>query len=82
MQRLVRIMPDMKRSWSPDNITENHIDHVCSSRIFKGSLQDLTVMRRPDVYTDHYLIVATVKLKLKKIGQDRRLKESDLTLDC
>ncbi|CAG2252724.1 unnamed protein product [Mytilus edulis] len=51
---------------SPDMNTENQIDHVCISKKFRRSLQDVRVKRGADAATDHHLIVANVKLKLKK----------------
>ncbi|XP_071145287.1 craniofacial development protein 2-like [Mytilus edulis] len=51
---------------SPDMNTENQIDHVCISKKFWRSLQDVRVKRGADAATDHHLIVANVKLKLKK----------------
>ncbi|CAG2220746.1 unnamed protein product [Mytilus edulis] len=46
--------------------TENQIDHVCISKKFRRSLQDVRVKIGTDAATDHHLIVAKVKLKLKK----------------
>ena len=51
---------------SPDLKTENQIDHFCISKRFRRSLQDVRVKRGADAATDHHLIVAKVKLKLKK----------------
>ena len=51
---------------SPDNITENQIDHLCISKRFRRSLQDVRVKRNADVGSDHHLLVGKVKLKLKK----------------
>ena len=51
---------------SPDLKTENQIDHLCISKRFRRSLQDVRVKRGADAATDHHLIVAKVKLKLKK----------------
>ena len=47
---------------SPDLKTENQIDHICISRTFRRSLQDVRVKRA----SDHHLLVANIKLKLKK----------------
>ena len=46
--------------------TENQIDHVCISRKFRRSLQDVRVKRGADAASDHHLLVANIKLKLKK----------------
>ena len=56
-----------KSTWvSPDSVTENQIDHVCISRKFRRSLLDVRVRRGADVASDHHLVVARLKLKLKK----------------
>ena len=56
-----------KATWiSPDNTTENQIDHVCISRKFRRSLQDVRVKRGAVVASDHHLLVARLKLKLKR----------------
>ena len=56
-----------KATWrSPDHVTENQIDHICISRRFRRSWQDVRVMRGADVPSDHHLLVATVRLRLKR----------------
>ncbi len=56
-----------KATWvSPDLSTENQIDHICIIKKFRRSLQDVRVKRGADVASDHHLLVAKVKLKLKK----------------
>ena len=56
-----------KATWrSPDHITENQIDHICISRQFRRSLQDVRVKRGADVSSDHHLLTMTAKLRLKK----------------
>ena len=63
----------LKATWlTPDNITENLIDHVCISRKFMGSLKHVRVMRGTDAYTNHRLLVARMKLKLKKNWTGRK----------
>ena len=58
-----------KVSWvSPDGITENQIDHFCISRRFRRSLEDVRVLRGADVGSDHHMLFAKVKLRLKKYG--------------
>uniref|UniRef100_A0A8C4XXD4 Endonuclease/exonuclease/phosphatase domain-containing protein n=1 Tax=Gopherus evgoodei TaxID=1825980 RepID=A0A8C4XXD4_9SAUR len=67
-----------KSTWvSPAGTTENQIDHVCISKKFRRSLQDIRVRRRADAASDHHLVVARLKLKLKKNWidtSDRRVK--------
>ncbi len=55
-----------KQTWvSPDSMTRNQIDHVTINRKWRSSLQDLRVYRGADVNSDHYLLIAKIKLKLK-----------------
>ena len=57
-----------KATWvSSDHVTENQIDYLCVSKRFRRSLQDVRVKRGADAATDHHLLTAKVKLKLKRI---------------
>jgi hypothetical protein len=54
-----------KVSWvSPDHRTQNQIDHFAISSKWKRSLCDVRNKRGVDIGSDHYLMVAKVKLKL------------------
>ena len=56
-----------KATWvSPDLQTENQIDHMCIGKRFRRSLQDVRVRRGADVASDHHLLVARLKLKLRR----------------
>ena len=56
-----------KITWlSPDLSTGNQIDHVCITKKFRRSLQDVRVRRGADVASDHHLLVARVKLRLRR----------------
>ena len=56
-----------KATWvSPDQRTENQIDHICVAKRFRRSVQDVRVKRGADVASDHHLLLAKLKLKLKK----------------
>ncbi|MGL5901241.1 MAG: reverse transcriptase domain-containing protein [Cetobacterium sp.] len=56
-----------KATWvSPNHTTENQIDHICINKKFRRSMQDVRVRRGADVASDHHLLVARLKLKLKK----------------
>ena len=58
-----------KATWvSPDGTTENQIDHFCMSRKFRRSLEDVAVCRGADVGSDHHMVLAKIKLRLKKQG--------------
>ena len=55
-----------KNSWiSPDGRTENQIDHFTIGRKWRRSLHDVRVKRGADAASDHHLVVATLKIKLK-----------------
>lgn len=55
-----------KATWvSLDHSTENQIDHICVSKKFRRSLQDVRVKKGVDTATDH-LLTGTLWLKLKK----------------
>ena len=59
--------PIHKATWiSPNHVTENQIDHICISRKFRRSWQDVRAMRGADVSSDHHLLMTTVKLRLKR----------------
>ena len=56
-----------KVTWiSPDGRTENQIDHFCISLKYRSSLQDVKVIRGADIGSDHHLLLAKVRLRLKK----------------
>ncbi|VDO54672.1 unnamed protein product [Schistosoma margrebowiei] len=56
-----------KATWiSPDPTTENQIDHICINKKFRRTMEDVRTRRGADVASDHHLVVANLKLKLKK----------------
>ena len=61
-----------KATWiSPDYRTENQIDHICIGQNFGRSMQDVRIHRGADAASDHHLVLARQKLKLKKIEVKR-----------
>ena len=55
-----------KKTWvSPDGKTENQIDHITIGRKWRRSLLDVMVKRGADAASDHHLVQATLKVKLK-----------------
>ena len=56
---------------SLDGITANQIDHICINLKFKRSLCDIRVRRSADAASDHHLLTASVKLKLKRFHRPR-----------
>ena len=56
-----------KATWvSPDQQTENQIDHICVNKKFRRSIRDVRVYRGADVASDHHLLISTIRLKLKQ----------------
>lgn len=54
-----------KVTWrSPNNITENQIDHFCISRIWRKSLLDTRAFRSADVASDHFLCIAKLRMRV------------------
>jgi len=64
-------------SWvSPDNITENQIEHIAISERFRRSLLDVRNKRGADIGSDRHLIIANFRFKIlaarKKIETRRK----------
>ncbi|VDP08160.1 unnamed protein product, partial [Schistosoma mattheei] len=56
-----------KATWiSPDHTTENQIDHICINKKFRRTIGDVRTRRGAHIASDHHLVVANLKLKLKK----------------
>ena len=55
-----------KLSWrSPDGNTVNQIDDVIVNKKWQRSLLDVKVHRGPDIGSDHHLLIAKIRLKLR-----------------
>ncbi|VDO74918.1 unnamed protein product [Schistosoma margrebowiei] len=56
-----------KTTWtSPDHTTQNQIDHICINKTFRRTIEDVRTKRGADIASDYHLLVAKMKLKLKK----------------
>ena len=56
-----------KATWiSPDGNTANQIDHFCISRKFRRSMEDVRALRGADIGSDHHLLLAVLKLRLRR----------------
>ena len=56
-----------KLTWtSPDGNTKSQIDHIIINGKWRHSLLDVRVKRNADIGSDHNLLVAKVKIKLRK----------------
>ena len=49
--------------------TQNQIDHIIINNTWRGSLQDMRARRGADVGSHHVLIIAKVKLKLRRVAK-------------
>nr|KAG5701138.1 hypothetical protein BaRGS_002614 [Batillaria attramentaria] len=50
---------------SPDGRTVNQIDHITIGRKWRRSLLDVRAKRGADAASDHHLVIAAIKIKLK-----------------
>ena len=58
-----------KLTWcSPNGRDKNQIDHLMMNGTWRRSLQDVRVRSGADVGSDHHLVTATLKLKLRRNG--------------
>jgi hypothetical protein len=68
-----------KETWrSPDGKTTHQIDHICVSKRWISALQDVRVYRGADAASDHHLVIAVLKLKLKKLTGKREHRMVDV----
>ena len=51
---------------SPNGRVKNQIDHIMIIRKWRTSLQDVKAGRGPDVNSDHYLVIAKIRMKLRR----------------
>ncbi|VDP83084.1 unnamed protein product [Schistosoma curassoni] len=76
-----------KATWiSPDNTTENQIDHICINKKFRRTLEDVGTRRSADIASDH--LRDTDKLSEFKIALNNRfqalqdvLREEETTME-
>ncbi|XP_072169569.1 uncharacterized protein [Diadema setosum] len=58
-----------KLTWiSPNGRDRNQIDHLIINGTWRHSLLDVKVRRGADVSSDHYLVVASLRVKLRRAG--------------
>ncbi|VDO50443.1 unnamed protein product [Schistosoma margrebowiei] len=56
-----------KATWiSPDHTTENQTDHICINKKFQRTMKDVKTRRGADIGSNHHLVVANLRPKLKK----------------
>ena len=71
-----------KLTWrSPNGRSLNQIDHIIINGKWRRSLENVRVFRGADPASDHNLVVATVKLKLRKaMRQEQQRKQFDIAM--
>ena len=73
-----------KLTWlSPDHLTQNEIDYMSISSRWQSLLQDVHIFRGADCGSDHFLVVAKVKIKFKSLKCAKRQAPDNLnSLKC
>ena len=72
-------------STSPDGQYWSHIDYILSSQRWRSSIQSAETKLAADCGSDHELLIAKFRLKLKKLGETTRPLRYDLNqipYDC
>ncbi|KAI0224649.1 Craniofacial development protein 2, partial [Lamellibrachia satsuma] len=52
---------------SPDKVTRNQIDYIMCTTRWRSSVRRVTTLPGADCGTDHNLLIADIKIKLKRI---------------
>jgi len=63
---------------SPDDQYQNQIDYILCSQSWRSSLQSANIRPGADCGSDHELLIAKFRLKLKKVGKIPRPFRYDL----
>ena len=63
---------------SPDGQHQNQIDYILCSQRRRSSIQSAKTRPGADCGSDHELLIAKFRLKLKKVGKTTRLFRYDL----
>ena len=67
---------------SPDGQHQNHIDYIVCSQRWRSSIQSAKTRPGADCASDHELLIAKFRLKLKKVGKTTRPFRYDLNKIC
>ncbi|KYM99339.1 Craniofacial development protein 2 [Cyphomyrmex costatus] len=69
-----------KYTWqAPDGVTRNQIDHVLIDKKHLKSLLDVRTMRSADMYSDHKLVVAKIRIRTMNIITTRTKQKKFIT---
>ena len=73
MNTFFKLHPRRLYTWiSPDNIIRNQIDYIVCKTRWKSSLKRVTTLPGADCGTDHNLLIADIKIKLKRIQRSKK----------
>ncbi|XP_050523117.1 craniofacial development protein 2-like [Daktulosphaira vitifoliae] len=65
-----------KATWrSSDDETLNQIDHVPTKTRYRSIIYDVRIHRGADCDTNHYLVIAKLRSKLKKLLKDETVRK-------
>ena len=71
-----------KVTWtSPDGRTQNQIDHITISKKWRTALLDVRNYRGADVFSDHHLLVGSLRVKFTKIRRPYVAAKKKFNLD-
>ena len=77
--KLVVVSKRWLYSWtSPDSRYQNQIDYILCSQRWRSTIQSAKTRPRTDCGSDHQLLIAKFRLKLKKVGKITRPFRYDL----
>ncbi|XP_033106314.1 uncharacterized protein LOC117108409 [Anneissia japonica] len=63
-----------KKTWySPNGRDRNQIDHLMVNGTWRRSLQDVRVMRGADAASGHHLVMAIIKVNLRRTGKKKNM---------
>ena len=66
-------------TWTlPDGKHQNQVDYILCSQRWKSSIQSAKTRTEADCVSDHELLIAKFRLKLKKVGKNTRPFRHDL----
>lgn len=70
-----------KLTWKSPRGDRNQIDHICINQRWRHTLLDVRVKRGADVFTDHYMLMATIQLKIMaaKKKEEQQKKNTNLS---
>ena len=68
-------------TWTPDGQYRNQIDYILCSQRWRRSIQSAKTRPGADYGSDHELLIAKVRLKLKKVGKTTRYDLNQIPYD-